>query len=389
MISPGRRILVLEPKWTGHYPMFAALVADALRGAGASTTLCLTRSGRDETGGIPELAEAEVGGRVEVRRTLAEIPRGYSMPNEADGTLEWSVIEEGIDAADADVILLPSGDALACAREAPMKIRRHGIPVAACIHNARFGYHGRGTRFMLRREWMRWRMRRCGMALGTLDPIAFEAGKSIPMQLLPLPIRNQTLPDHSSSLIEEIARRIGGRRVVLAIGEHSIRKGTDRIVASWPAPAPTDAALVIAGSRSPIVDKAIEARRSDVEAGRIIDIDQVLSSEEFEWLVERADVGTTVYRNHVGISGIVHDAAAAGTAVLGSEEGGIGRLIADHHLGVTIPSDDDQALARALAGIAIETPRVDEHKRQAFVDTCRGASLGKAWLEFVSRSTLP
>ena len=380
-----RQILILEPKWTGHYPMFAALVADALQSATARVTLSLTRSPRDQTGGIPELAEAEIADRVEVRRNLDEIPSGYSPLTEAGGSLEWSVIEKEIEAVDPDLILIPSADALACARESRSQARRFGIPIAGCIHNSRFGYHGQGVRFQLRREWMRWRMRRCGMTLGTLDPIAVDSGRSIPLHLLPMPIATREIAAEPPALIQEVRERIGDRRMILAIGEHSRRKATDRIVASWPDPAPEHAVLVIAGRRSPEVDKAIEARRSDVEANRIIDIDRILGTSEFDALIEQADVVTAVYHGHVGISGVVIEAAAQGTAVLGCSDGGIGRQIRDHGLGAVVPTNQE-ALADALAEIAKADPRVDDAKRQAFVDSCRGEALGRAWKKLLDIS---
>ena len=110
-----RKILVLEPKWTGHYPMFAARICDALRANGCTVTLCLTRSPESETGGIPELAESEIAERFEVRRNLDAIPSGFSPLNRAGGAREWSVIRKEIEQTDADVVLIPSADAVACA----------------------------------------------------------------------------------------------------------------------------------------------------------------------------------------------------------------------------------------------------------------------------------
>ena len=380
-----RQILVLEPKWTGHYPMFASLVADALRTTAGKVTLSLTRATRDVTGGIPDFAEIEVADRVEVRRSLGVIPSGYCPLTEAGGSEEWSAVENEIQALNPDLVVVPSADAICCARETPMKVRRFGIPIAGCMHNARLGYRGRGPRFLLRREWMRWRMRRCGMTLGTVDPVAVDSGKSIPLHLLPLPIANRGPTGEKPGLIRELEDRIAGRRMILAIGEHSRRKATDRIVASWPDPAPKDAVLVIAGRRSAEVVDAIQARRHDVEAGWIIDIDRTLSTPEFDGLLARADVVTAVYQGHIGVSGVVIEAAATGTAVLGCMDGGIGRTIVDHGLGAVIPNNQ-QALAKALVDVSKENPDVDELKRSAFIDSCRGDALERAWREFIEIS---
>ena len=77
MDRDGCRILVVEPKWTGHYAGFAGLVADALREAGESVTLSLTRSGPNETTGIPEQVESELGDRLAIRRSLEPLPGGF------------------------------------------------------------------------------------------------------------------------------------------------------------------------------------------------------------------------------------------------------------------------------------------------------------------------
>ena len=377
-----QRILVVEPKWTGHYAGFAARVAEGLRLTGRSVTLALTASGPDETTGITEVVEEAFADRLDIRRTLGPLPRGFSPITERGGELEWHTIESEIEQARADVVVAPSADAIACTRDAPDRCRRSGVPLVGCIHNARLGYRGHGPRFLLRREWMRRRLARCGMTLGTLDPVAVEAGRRIPLHPLPHPASGTPGPDVPDSMAD-LEDRIGDRRVILAIGEHSLRKGTDRIVAHWPEPAPDDAVLVVAGRRCAAVDEALGRRTGDVEASRILDIPRTLSGGEFDWLVHRADVVTAVYQQHVGISGIVAEAAASGTAVLGSAEGGIGRQIQAHGLGQTIRSRDDRALAEALARAAIDDPEVDETRRTAFAREGRDPAFGQAWLRLL------
>ncbi len=379
MTHKGPRILVIEPKWTGHYAGFAGMVADALQGAGESVTLALTRSGPNETTGIPENVESELGDRLEVRRSLKELPGGFSPLSDAGGEREWDAITDEIHELRPEVVLFPSADALACARSSRSRIRTLGSAAAGCIHNARFGYGGRGLRFMLRREWMRLRLQRCGMTLGSLDPVASLAFGPDRLRLLPLPLSEPA----SECAPDGIERRLGDRRVVLAIGEHSRRKGTERIIDAWPDPGPSSASLVIAGRRWRGVEEALDRRSSDLEAERIIDLDRTLSAREFRWLLRRADVVTGVYPAQVGISAVVIEAAGEGSAVLGSREGGIGRIIEDHGLGSTVPSNDDDALRRALADAAMRDPDVDERGRADFVAASRGARLGRAWAALV------
>lgn len=378
-MSPPR-ILIIEPKWTGHYPMFAGLVADAIQVAGGSVTLSMTRSNPSETGGLPELVETALADRVEIRRSLGELPGGFSPVNRVGGSREWAVVDEEIEALRPDAVLFPSADALACTRS----IRDHaGFRMAGCLHNARLGYGGQGPRFMLRREWMRHHLQRSQMTLGSVDPLPVEASRSPKIHLLPHPLARRE--DYSSppSSLRDIDARIGSRRMVLVIGEHSTRKATERIVNAWPDSVHSEAVLMVAGRRVPAVNEAIQVRGKD---DRILDLDQILSTAEFHALLHRADVVTAVYPGHVGISGVVIEAAGCDSAVLASAEGGVGRLVTRHGLGTTVASRSEPALARALERVAMTDPPVDVARRQAFVDSCRGEGLGHRWMSFTSGS---
>ncbi|MAD79187.1 MAG: hypothetical protein CMJ51_07450 [Planctomycetaceae bacterium] len=379
------KILVVEPKWTGHYPMFAALTAEALRTLSPSVTLSLTVESCDEPGCMAGLAAASVTDRVEVRRSLPNLTGGYSPVTEAGGRLEWSLIAEEVARIKPDMIVLPSADAVACVRPGRRPSQINAATIAGCVHGARFGYGGRGLRFLLRREWMRRRWRQSGIHLGSMDPIAVRNRGSLSLRILPHPLSMRSeSPTASRSL--PLNEQFGKRRVILAIGEHSNRKRTDRLILGWPDPAPENAVLVVAGRRGAEVDDALESRRGDLESGRIVSIDRTLSTPEFDGLLERADVTTAIYQQHVGISGVVFDAARLGTAVLASQEGGIGHMVKEHGLGRVIPSADDAVLAAALADVASEDPRTNPALRDAFVKTGSKASVAEAWERLIPRT---
>ena len=379
------KILVVEPKWTGHYPMFAALTAEALGTLSPSVTLSLTVDSGKGPGCMAEFAATAVTDRIEVRRSLPNLPGGYSEITEAGGRLEWSLVAEEIARIKPNVIVLPSADAVACIRPGSLSLQNTAATIVGCVHNARFGYGQRGLRFLLRREWMRRRWRQSGIHLGSMDPVAVENRGALPLQLLPHPLAmGSESPAQSRSL--PLTEQFGTRRVILAIGEHSTRKRTDRMVLGWPDPAPENAVLVVAGRRGAQVDAALASRRRDVESGRIVSIDRTLSTAEFDGLLERADVATAVYQQHVGISGVVFEAARLGTAVLASEEGGIGHVVKQHGLGRIIPSTDDAALAAALADVAAEDPRTNPALRDAFVKTGSRASVADAWKRLIPQT---
>ena len=379
------KILVVEPKWTGHYPMFAALTAEALRTLSPSVTLSLTVESCDEPGFMAGLAATSVTDRIEVRRSLPNLPGGYSMVTDAGGRLEWSLIAEEVASIKPDMIVLPSADAVACVRPANRPRQITAANIAGCVHGARFGYGGRGLRFFLRREWMRRRWRQSGIHLGSMDPVAVENRGSLPLRLLPHP-RSTRAESPTGSRSLPLNEQFGNRRVILAIGEHSNRKRTDRMILGWPDPAPENAVLVVAGRRGAEVDAALASRRRDLESGRIVSIDRTLSTAEFDGLLARADVATAVYEQHVGISGVVFEAARLGTAVLASEEGGIGHMVREHGLGRVIPSADDAVLAAALSDAAAEDPRTNPGLRHAFVKTGSETSVAEAWQRLIPRN---
>ncbi|MAC18804.1 MAG: hypothetical protein CMJ23_03825 [Phycisphaerae bacterium] len=379
------RILVVEPKWTGHYSMYAASVADALGMLNTSVTLSLPDESCDEPGYMAGLAAASTSDRVEVRRSLPNLPGGYSHLTEAGGRLEWSLMAEEIARVKPDVIVLPSADALACVPRRLLPREIIAPNTVGCVHNARFGYGRRGLKFLLRREWMRRRWRQSGIHLGSMDPVAITNRGALPLQLLPHPLSKRSTSPARSDLLP-LTKEFEARRVVLAIGEHGTRKGTDRMIFAWPDPAPENAVLVIAGRRGAEVDAALASRSRDLESGRIISIDRTLSTDEFDDLLERADVATTVYPQHVGISGVVAEAALQKTAVLASEEGGIGQIVKQHGLGRVIPSNDDQVLAAALADVAAEDPPTNPVLRDAFVESGSRSSVGEAWRRLISEA---
>ena len=358
------RILVLEPKWTGHYPNFAAMAALALLEKNHDVTLCLTSAGEDLTGGIPEQAEQAVRHRLEVRRSLPVIPKGYVPMQRAQGEQELDLLLPEIRAMNPDHVVLPSVDAIAFACGTGRRGKDlQDTPTFGCLHDAYIGHGGRGFRFAARRMLARLAFRRCGLSLGTVDPVAAAAGRTIGIRLLTHhpPIGQ---PDPGGETPDLGLTRPG--RVVLVAGEHSPRKGTDRIIRAWPSPCPANATLLVAGRCGGQVRQALAERQADVDAGGIVVLDQVLDNNTFRACFAAADCTVAVYPKPGPISGIVLQAAGMNLPVLGSREGALGLAIKHGGLGETIASDSDAILEQAMARVAESDPVVDSRQREAF-----------------------
>jgi glycosyltransferase involved in cell wall biosynthesis len=96
--------------------------------------------------------------------------------------------------------------------------------------------------------------------------------------------------------------------------------------------------------------------------------DRWLASGEIAALVEQSDVVLAPYQRFVGSSGVLLWAARAGKCVLAQDYGLVGRLVADHHLGLAVDTSDVRALARALATIVHQGPErfIDTQSASAF-----------------------
>ena len=342
------RILVAESKWTGHHLFFARSVAEALRSPDDEVILAVTASKAAAPRRMLEIATGNVtGAGVEVRRSLTGPEAGYARIGDRDGGIEVDTISAEIAATRPDRVVVPSADAvgffLGGRSTAPELLRSQATRLI--LHQPYVGYGGRGLRFALRREFIRHRLRKSVAGLAALDHrITRAMGPRHPVSILPnIP---QTDPVVS---VADARRRFGidhDRPVFLAAGEHSQRKGTDRLVDAWPAE--SEGTLLIVGHCSEQVQSAVAKRPKDLDAGRIRIFDEVLDDPTHAKAFHACDVVTACYQQHFGVSGILHTAAQIERPILGSDYGYIGDCIRAFGLGSTVDCRDSDALAAAL-----------------------------------------
>ncbi len=162
----------------------------------------------------------------------------------------------------------------------------------------------------------------------------------------------------------ETRRRLGveaGRRVLLLFGSLDPRKGVLELLdacRALPDALARRACLVMAGeatgARREIGEAVAEVRARG--ALQVVHLDAFIPDAEMHRLFQAASLVLLPYQGHVGSSGVVVRAAAAGVPVLGPEYGMLGALIDDRRLGLSVdtgrPADIARGLARFLDGRA-------------------------------------
>lgn len=195
-------------------------------------------------------------------------------------------------------------------------------------------------------------------ALFCLDPHAVQPVSALApdVRVVPLPEAFETHAEPSETAAET-RRRLGvadGRKLLLLFGSLDPRKGAVALteaLAALPEALGRRATLVLAGEavepRSPF-DAAVLAlaARGTVQ---VIHLDGFTTDDTMHQLFGAADLVVLPYQGHVGSSGVLVRAAAAGAPVLGPSYGLLGAHIRDHGLGQYVDTTQPEALARGLA----------------------------------------
>jgi glycosyltransferase involved in cell wall biosynthesis len=173
-----------------------------------------------------------------------------------------------------------------------------------------------------------------------------------------------------------LIRRVPPRRVSLVLfGFITERKGVLNVLDALYLLLPETArrtAVIFAGRIDDAIRDSVTERCNRLAAEQpslwLHIEDRWLASGEIAALVEQSDVVLAPYQRFVGSSGVLLWAARAGKCVLAQDYGLVGRLVADHHLGLAVDTSDVRALARALATIVHQGPErfIDTQSASAF-----------------------
>lgn len=213
-----------------------------------------------------------------------------------------------------------------------------------------------------------------------LDPLAVKSLRQFSRQKvithLPDPVQ---LDGCSSFTVEQLKKRLGiqpNRQIFLLFGALDSRKGIDQLLEALrlvPRPLCEKLCLILAGGthareQARIHDRV--AQVAQIQPVQIIEDYRFIPEAEVSAYFQLADVVLAPYQRHVGMSGILLLAAAAGKPVLSSDYGLMGELVRRYRLGITIDSTQPEALAEGMAECLTGVPGQlgDRDQMKAFAE---------------------
>ncbi|WP_412068481.1 glycosyltransferase [Rubrivirga sp. IMCC43871] len=347
-------LLIVAPYAGGHHAEYLRWIVGGLAARDV---------GRVAVAAHPALLDAEAEALAAVgTRALDVSPLGAPGSLWAAGRAVGAVVGDAIRSARAPEVFLPALDhtqlALATGLRFDFRTRVSGILLRATLHEPATGLSDRLRQ--LRKTALLHAAAR-NPHLGAV--LALDPGAVAPLRRLGLDARwlpDPAEPPTPTRSVDAVRASLGvedSRRVLLLFGSLEVRKGVYDVLEAL-TDVPDDSArrltLVIVGKTyddmRPRLQVAIDAaRRTDAQ---VIFQDRFVPDGELDDLVTAADIVLAPYRGHVGSSGVVLRAAAAGRPLLATAEGMVGREVREHALGQAVDTTDRTALAAALATAA-------------------------------------
>ena len=220
----------------------------------------------------------------------------------------------------------------------------------------------------LREQWL-WRSALRHPQLKTifcLDPLAVEPvralGGATAVVHLPDPVELYPQPAAAVTMLRQTLGIDPARKVFLLFGMIDQRKGIYQVLAALQQLSITQqkqVTLLLVGSLAQ-TDRAavlaeIERLRQNLSVQVILQ-DYYVPEDEIQLYFAIADVVLALYQRHVGSSGILIRAAAAGKPVLASDYGLMGELVRRHYLGLVVDSTQLTAITRGIVALLAEDP---------------------------------
>lgn len=154
-------------------------------------------------------------------------------------------------------------------------------------------------------------------------------------------------------------QRDDGRSVALIFGALTRRKGIFQILEAWHLLAPADRArlaLRFVGRLDDVVRaeflESLAAKRAAMPDATIELEDSFVPENALAAEVLGADIILAPYQNHIGSSGVMHWAVAAGKPLVTQNTGLIGYQVQRYQLGTTIDCSDPKQLSSAITAAA-------------------------------------
>lgn len=275
------------------------------------------------------------------------------------------VLRQAVERHAPDHVVLPYADHVQFSLATGLRFQRP-VRISGIYFRPSFYYHsaGRGPRTLrtladdVQKRGLLWLALRNPHVdtLFTLDPYAVGPVRRLGARAVALPeaVEAGVVSDEAPHATRERLGIEAGRRLMLLFGSLDPRKGVRELLqalASLPDHMLGRGALVMAGESVAVqrdVAAAVEALRAH-SALQIVHLDTFVPDAEMHRLFAASDLVLLPYQRHVGSSGVLVRAAAAGVPVLGQDYGMMGALLDEYHLGLAVDTTSPDALARGLA----------------------------------------
>jgi glycosyltransferase involved in cell wall biosynthesis len=190
----------------------------------------------------------------------------------------------------------------------------------------------------------------------------------------PVKIDDSLLPQQIDNFKEKLGIA-SNRKVFLLFGTlYDSRKGLKQVleaVTALPLSLCQQITLLLAGQIEGTNDLSLQKQIEEISSSlpvQIIIQDKYIPEKEVSLYFQASDVILAPYQRHVGMSGIIVQAAAYQKPVLSSNYGLMGKIVNEWQLGLTIDSTIPAEIAEGLKRFILESPDklVDLKKMQAF-----------------------
>lgn len=350
------RLTFFEPLIDGHCTFWARMILTMASHDPRVTELRFVTSSAMLSRLAPYLSDLAIETETIAPERLAEMTSGSLLRR---GRAQWMAARH---LARDSAVFLPFFDhAVVAAAIDPVPIARggrvsgvifrppnsHGLPYTA---KSRLDAVRRWTTYALARRVTRG-------PLFTLDELVAAkkgVGQSSAFVFLPDPA-----PDMAMLKGVDPRTRDDGRSVALVFGALTRRKGIFQTLDAWHHLAPSDRgrlALRFVGrlddaERAPFLESLAIKRAAMPDA--VIELqDRFVTDEDLAAEILGADIILAPYQNHIGSSGVMHWAVAAGKPLIAQKTGLIGYQVDRYHLGAATDCSDPKKISSAIMDAA-------------------------------------
>jgi hypothetical protein len=184
------------------------------------------------------------------------------------------------------------------------------------------------------------------------------------------------------------------RKVLLLFGDFRGRESLERkgvaqtlaAVRALPDEVARQCCLLLAGQMGEETTAWLQREFATIQRTQPVEcrlINRYIAEEDVQSIFHLASLVMIPYQRHVGMSGVLVRAAAAGVPVLASDYGLVGALVQQHRLGWVLDSRQSATFAEMLTAFFRQTlpPTFDAGRAQCFAESHAGSKFSNVLLE--------